>query len=80
MAIGKDDIFKCYVHNFGARTPDEWNVHKATEDHTYTGSTLCKDCGASNIEINFTGKLANGQTPPAYCSDCKERLKKSLGV
>lgn len=78
MAINKDDIFKCFVHDFGCTAPQEWRDHTATVEHTHVGETTCRDCGTKGIQINYTGKLASGTLPPAYCEDCKDRLRKEL--
>lgn len=72
--------FKCDYnnHNFSTPSYEEWLKHKAELEHEHTGSTSCRDCGQINIPLKVVMSLQPNIAPPAYCEDCKERLRKML--
>lgn len=75
---GLEGLLKCFEHDESFATPTEFNEHKATVPHTYTGTSTCQDCGKKNQPISYTGTLAPGQSPPAICEDCEDKYVDEL--
>jgi len=66
-----EGIFKCYVHDFGTDSPDEWRDHKAEQEHHVTGHANCNQCGTST-RLDVVTK--QGARAPALCDDCADKL------
>lgn len=70
-------VFKCFVHELGFDDGAEYTEHMATVDHEHTGVAPCNQCG-KETEFKWFGKLT-GNTMPALCKDCKQKLLEGLG-
>ena len=72
--------YKCGIHNIDTEDSQVWSKHVAEVSHDTVGITKCKDCGKPDTEVNHSGKIYVGTTIPAYCDECKDRLRKELSI